>query len=301
MPNHCLSSENVDIYFGLWRASFKCLATAKDTELAGKFQPQCAAWWPINFALICSFLVGVGVLFAGLVRCLVEELGLMITFWSACGTKSLPPRHNKCCFTMGLVDQKVFLQNGEISSLKMQYCQGKRITYCTVDKWEFSHILTKKLIVWNETFYRMLLLPLTTVQNFSGWNPRGFVEDNPGMRCGTWLSWAAVVGPVGDRKPNRTPVFAADTDLSWVGVRLLAVFFFPYKDWATQATGKEEEEEVLKWIESRLGVMAANPFLWSQSMGLTFPDTFFGPANILARFFGDFYMAACETWLHLRL
>lgn len=29
-------------------------------------------------------------------------------------------------------------------------------------------------------------------------------------------------------------------------------------------------------------------------MGLTFPDTFLGPANILGRFFGDF------TWLHVR-
>lgn len=101
VPNHCLPSENVDIYFGLWRASFKGLATAKDTELVGKFQPQYAAWWPINFALIFSFLIGIGVLFAGLVRCLVEEIGLMITFLSACDTKFLPTKEQYALLHQG--------------------------------------------------------------------------------------------------------------------------------------------------------------------------------------------------------
>lgn len=168
VPNHCLSSENVDIYFGLWRASFKCLATAKDTELVGKFQPQYAAWWPINLALIFSFLIGIGALFAGLVRCLVEKIGLMITFLSARGTKFLPTK-----------EQYVLLHHGpgwseRFSFKKGEFQLGNAILSgemnqldCAVDKWEFSHILTKKLIMWNETFYRMLLLPLTTLCRIS--------------------------------------------------------------------------------------------------------------------------------------
>lgn len=89
VPNLCLSSAIVDIYFGLWRTSLECLAPAKDAELVGKFQPQYAAWWPIYFALIFSFLIGMR---GQLVQCSVEGLGLIITFLSARGTKSLPTK-----------------------------------------------------------------------------------------------------------------------------------------------------------------------------------------------------------------
>lgn len=166
MPNHCLSSENVDIYFGLWRASFKCLATAKDTELVGKFQPQYAAWWPINFALICSFLIGIGVLFAGLVRCLVEELGLMITFWSARGTNLSPPRHNKCASPWAGLIRKLFFRIGRFPAWKCNIVRGNELALLHRRQMGIlSH--TKKLIVWNETCYRMLLLPLTTLCRIS--------------------------------------------------------------------------------------------------------------------------------------
>lgn len=203
MPNHCLSSENVDIYFGLWRASFKCLATAKDTELAGKFQPQYAAWWPINSALIFSFLIGIGVLFAGLVSCggIRVNHHVFICMWHKVspiqGTMS-------AASPWAWLMRKLFFKKGRVPAWKCKIVKGNELALLhsrqmgilSHNHWEVN------CVKWNILQNATAATHHHTVQNFSGWNPSGFVEDNPEMRCGTWLSRATVVGPVADRKPN---------------------------------------------------------------------------------------------------
>lgn len=141
------------------------------------------------------------------------------------------------------------------------------------------------------------------MQNFSGWNPSGFVEDNPELRCGTWLSRAAVVGPVADRKPNRTPMCAADMGFKLGGCKASGCLFFPpinVGPLKPQVKFPLQEEEVFKWIESRLGVMAVtNTRLSTNFCGMTQWDwvTFLGPVNIL----GMFLVISAElTWLHVR-
>lgn len=104
-----------------------------------------------------------------------------------------------------LIRERFFKKMG-ISSLKMRVVKG--------NEWALLHsrqmgILSHTHQEVNCVKWNILQNATATthhaVQNFSGWNPSGFVEDNPEMRCGTWLSWATVVGPVADRKPNTTP------------------------------------------------------------------------------------------------
>lgn len=89
------------------------------------------------------------------------------------------------------------------------------------------------------------------------------MEDNPEMRWCAWLSWAAVVGPGADRKPNTIPpppppLFVVDTGFKldgfeasgWLFSLIRAISLKPLVKFPLQ------EEQVLVWIEASLAVMA---------------------------------------------
>lgn len=104
---------------------------------------------------------------------------------------------------------------------------------------------------------------------------------------------------------TQLPVFAVDTGSKLGGCKAFGCLFSPYKAGPLKPLVKFplQEEEVLRRIDSRLGMLAVTTtrlstfFLWSQSMGLTFPVTFLGSASIL----GMVLVIYAElTWLQAR-